>query len=172
MTDHPLNSCKGKATEVDRMLQLAERRCHQQGARLTARRRRVLEILCQSERPLSAYQILEELRDGAPLAPPTVYRALDFLLEQGLIHKLETLHAFVGCNHPDHPHASQFLICADCGGVTEIEDASLSDSVQVAASRSGFKPRRSVVEVLGLCAYCSETQRVASTASEADGNER
>ena len=63
------------------------------------------------------------------MAPPTVYRALDFLLEQGLIHKLESLHAFVGCDHPEHPHSSEFLICVDCGEVAELEDAAVDRSL-------------------------------------------
>jgi Fur family zinc uptake transcriptional regulator len=133
----------------------AEEHCRRQGVRLTQRRRQVLEILCRATRPLGAYEILEQLRTGAPLAPPTVYRALDFLLEQGLIHKLETVHAFVSCTHPEHPHFSQFLICADCGHVREIEDQALDERLHETASHSGFEPQRSVVEVLGLCAECA-----------------
>jgi Fur family zinc uptake transcriptional regulator len=143
-------------------LERAEQRCRQQGLRLTARRRRVLEILYRSQRPLGAYEILERLGDGAPLAPPTVYRALDFLLEQGLIHKLETLHAFIGCEHPEQPHLSQFLICAQCGLVTEMADAALQRELQVAAARTGFEPRRPVVEVMGVCAGCLPEQTPAT----------
>jgi Fur family transcriptional regulator, zinc uptake regulator len=135
----------------------AEVLCRERGVRLTAQRRQVLEILTTAGRPLGAYEILDAMREGARmLAPPTVYRALDFLLEQGLIHKLESLHAFVGCHHPDHPHASQFLICTGCGMVTELEDEAIIRSLTTAARESGFKPRRPLVEVMGTCADCAE----------------
>ncbi len=135
------------------LLDHAARLCTARGARLTPQRRRVLEILCRSERPLGAYQVLEQL--GAKAAPPTVYRALEFLLDQGLIHKLETLHAYIGCAHPDHPHASQFLICADCGQVTELADPKVDGSLRSMARHTGFKPHRPVVEVIGTCADCA-----------------
>jgi Fur family transcriptional regulator, zinc uptake regulator len=88
-------------------------------------------------------------------APPTIYRALDFLLEQGLVHKLESLHAYVGCAHPDHPHASQFLICDNCGEVTEVEDTSVAKSLKAASKAVGFRTKRPIVELLGTCAHCS-----------------
>ncbi|EXJ15227.1 Fur family transcriptional regulator [Imhoffiella purpurea] len=138
-------------------LERADALCLRRGVRLTPQRRRVLAILCASARPLGAYEILEAMRDGSrSLAPPTVYRALDFLLEQGLVHKLESLHAFVGCRHPDHPHSGQFLICRSCGLVTELEDRGICESLLSAASATGFVPERRVVEVLGTCARCAE----------------
>lgn len=137
-------------------LDTAERLCARRGVRFTAQRRRVLELVCRAGRPVGAYEILEQLREGANAAPPTVYRALDFLLEQGLVHKLETLHAFIGCTHPEHPHASQFLICADCGRVNELESKTVAGSLQSIAQAAGFQPERPVVEVLGTCANCSE----------------
>jgi Fur family zinc uptake transcriptional regulator len=141
---------------LDRVLKRAEQLCAQRGARLTDQRRRVLELVCASERPLSAYEILDRLRETVRNpAPPTVYRALDFLLEQGLIHKLESLHAFVGCSHPEHPHASQFLICAECGEVNELEDPSVIRSLQSAARGTGFQTSKPVVELLGTCAECA-----------------
>ncbi|KAA6187324.1 transcriptional repressor [Thiohalocapsa marina] len=140
---------------LNRVLRQAEALCARRGARLTPQRRRVLELVCRAERPIGAYELLDQVRDGGKAAPPTVYRALDFLLEQGLIHKLETLHAFIGCTHPDHPHSSQFLICADCGKVTELEDAALLGSLHSAAAESGFSPQRPVIEVIGTCARCA-----------------
>ena len=140
---------------LHRVLDTAERLCSARGVRLTAQRRRVLELVCQSRRPIGAYQILEQLREGAPAGPPTVYRALEFLLEQGLVHRLETLHAFVGCTHPEHPHASQFLICADCVKVNELESETVTGGLRSIARETGFQPERPVVEVLGTCASCS-----------------
>lgn len=142
-------------TSLQQALARAEALCVRRGARLTRQRRRVLEIVCAAERPIGAYEILHLIRDGAPAAPPTVYRALDFLLEQGLVHKLESLHAYVGCTHPEHPHASQFLICSDCGEVTELEDDGIAGSLCSAAAGSGFRPRRPIVEIIGTCASCA-----------------
>ena len=117
--------------------------CDEREVRLTPQRRKVLELVCAADGPIGAYDILDRLRQsiGNP-APPTVYRALDFLLEQGLIHKLESLHAFVGCSHPDHPHASQFLICSDCGDVSEIENSEIVKSLRQAQETTGFKAKR------------------------------
>jgi Fur family zinc uptake transcriptional regulator len=136
-------------------LNTAEALCAQRGVRFTAQRRRVLELVCRAERPVGAYEILDQLHTGASAAPPTVYRALDFLLEQGFVHKLETLHAFIGCTHPEHPHASQFLICADCGRVKELENEAIAGSLRSAAQETGFHPKRPVIEVLGTCAQCT-----------------
>jgi Fur family zinc uptake transcriptional regulator len=140
-------------------LSRAEALCLERGVRLTPQRRRVLELVCRANRPVGAYEILDQLRDGGPAAPPTVYRALDWLLAQGLVHKLETLHAFIGCTHPEHPHASQFLICDGCGGVTELEDQAIAGSLASVAAETGFRPSRPVVEVIGTCSDCAAKDR-------------
>ncbi len=138
------------------VLDRAETLCRERGVRLTEQRKAVLQLLCVSEKPLSAYDLLERMRGVVRNpAPPTVYRALHFLLDQGLVHKLESLNAYVGCAHPDHPHASQFLICDDCGEVAEVEDPSVARSLKAAGNEIGFRTRRPVVELLGTCAQCS-----------------
>lgn len=140
---------------LSHVLERAEALCHERGVRLTEQRKTVLQLLCVSDKSLSAYELLERMRGVVKNpAPPTVYRALDFLLEQGLVHKLESLHAYVGCAHPDHPHASQFLICDDCGEVTEVEDPSVAKSLKAAGKAIGFRTKRPVVELLGICAQC------------------
>ena len=142
--------------QLAHVLEQAEALCRERGVRLTDQRRTVLQLLCVSDKPLSAYELLDRMRGVVKNpAPPTVYRALDFLLEQGLVHKLESLHAYVGCTHPEHPHASQFLICADCGEVAEVEDTSVASSLQAASEDLGFRTQRPVVELLGTCAECS-----------------
>jgi Fur family zinc uptake transcriptional regulator len=143
--------------KLAQVLRRADQLCQKRGARLTAQRRTVLELLCASDRPLSAYAILDLMRaaTGNP-APPTVYRALEFLLDQGLAHKLESLHAFVGCSHPDRPHASQFLICGDCGEVNEIENDAIAKGLHSAEKAARFKTERPVIELLGTCAQCAE----------------
>lgn len=140
---------------VNQVVKRAEDLCRERGVRLTEQRKTVLRLLCVSDKPLSAYELLDRMRGVVKNpAPPTVYRALDFLLEQGLVHKLESLHAYVGCTHPDHPHASQFLICDDCGEVAEVEDASVAESLKAAGKAIGFRAKRPIVEVLGTCAQC------------------
>lgn len=142
--------------KLDRILARAQQLCRKRGVRLTEQRLAALRLLCEAERPLTAYELLDRLRGAVRNpAPPTVYRALDFLLEQGLVHKLESLHAYVGCSHPDHPHASQFLICADCGEVAEVEDPNVEKSLRAAGRAAGFRMRRPVVELLGTCAQCA-----------------
>jgi Fur family zinc uptake transcriptional regulator len=140
---------------VNQVVKRAEDLCRERGVRLTEQRKTVLRLLCVSDKPLSAYELLDRMRGVVKNpAPPTVYRALDFLLEQGLVHKLESLHAYVGCTHPDHPHASQFLICDDCGEVAEVEDASVAESLKAAGKAIGFRAKRPIVEVVGTCAQC------------------
>lgn len=141
--------------DIERALAEAAELCAVRGARLTAQRRRVLELVWRSDRPLGAYDILAAIRAAQPkAAPPTVYRALDFLLEQGLIHKLQSLHAYVGCAHPGEPHAGQFLICTACGEVTELEDAGVTRSLGKAAAATGFAPDQPMVELTGTCSDC------------------
>lgn len=136
-------------------MQLAERLCRERGVRLTPQRREVLAIINASDQPLGAYDIMERLRAKQPrIAPPTVYRALEFLLAEGLIHKLESLHAFVSCRHPDHPHYSQFLICKDCGDVDEVHSELVNAQLSDAARQRGFEPDQSTVEVTGRCGRC------------------
>lgn len=144
------------SNKLHHLLDRAEALCRERGVRLTPQRRKVLELLCASEQPLSAYEILDQMRSGHKNpAPPTVYRALDFLLQQGLAHKLESLHAFIGCAHPEHPHASQFLICSDCGSVDEMHSEEIARSLRSSGQARGFNTRHPVVELLGTCAQCA-----------------
>jgi Fur family zinc uptake transcriptional regulator len=141
--------------------------CARRGAQLTALRREVLRLVLEAEAPVGAYALLDRLKASrAGAAPPTVYRALDFLVEQGLIHKVERLGAFVGCvdalDHPDdcacgdaHDHPHQFLICDRCGTTAEISDPAVALALSRAAWVAGFVPRRATVEMEGVCGRCS-----------------
>lgn len=141
---------------VDDALARAGQLCGRRGARLTEIRRRVLELVWNSHRPVGAYDILEQLqRDGRSAAPPTVYRALEFLMEHGLVHRIESLNSFVGCPRPDKEHVSQFLICTDCRNVTEIADPAIGSAVSRSAAAAGFVVNRLTVEMQGLCPSCS-----------------
>ncbi|HAL68210.1 MAG TPA: Fur family transcriptional regulator, partial [Pseudomonas sp.] len=136
----------------------ADALCARQGLRLTALRRRVLELVWQSHKPLGAYDILAVLseQDGRRAAPPTVYRALDFLLENGLVHRIASLNAFIGCSHPEHSHQGQFLICRLCHIAIELEQASISDAIVGSARHVGFTVENQTVEVVGVCSNCKD----------------
>ncbi len=142
---------------VEAQLDAAALACARQGAQLTALRRLVLALILQAEGPLTAYQLLDRLKQtGRRATPPTAYRALEFLLEQRLIHRIERLNAFVPCAESDpHEHAAQFLICRRCGTVAEIEDDAVAHALDRAAERVGFHPARAVVEIDGTCAACA-----------------
>ena len=135
----------------------AESVCAASGARLTSLRRQVLELVWESHTPLGAYELLGMLREaGRPAAPPTVYRALEFLLEQGLVHRLASRNAFVGCAHPGHDDPVQFLICQRCGNVAEMNDPAIAKAIASGAGARGFRPVRHTVEVTGTCPDCRE----------------
>lgn len=140
---------------VRHALEAAEAECRRRGARLTEVRRRVLELVWASHQPIGAYAVLEALaREGWSAAPPTVYRALEFLLAHSLVHKIERLNAFIGCSHPGAPHAGQFLLCTGCGAAAELADAAIDSAVTQSAARLGFSVSRQTVEVEGLCPAC------------------
>ncbi|MCP8900024.1 Fur family transcriptional regulator [Gilvimarinus xylanilyticus] len=141
---------------VSDALQAAVAICTERGARLTAIRQQVLELIWQSHKPLGAYALLDQLAEKStkPVAPPTVYRALDFLLEQKLIHRIAAINAFIGCPHPDHNHASHFFLCDDCGRAEEIHSKSVSNSIKKAATEAGFAVQSQSLEVFGLCPDC------------------
>jgi len=136
-------------------LDAAEVVCADRGARLTALRKQVLEMIWARHEPMLAYDLLEQLRsENRRAAPPTVYRALDFLLEQGLIHRIESLNAYVGCSDPVEQHAGQFLICGQCKAVVEMEDEEINRLMNERARQAGFRVQRQTVELQGLCSRC------------------
>ncbi|UJJ33002.1 Fur family transcriptional regulator [Halopseudomonas maritima] len=141
---------------VSHALSAAEQVCARDGVRFTALRKRVLELVWQSHKPLGAYDILETLsrEDGRRAAPPTVYRALDFLQEQGLVHRIASLNAFIGCSSPEHRHHGHFLICLNCHLAIELEESGISDAIAGAATANGFTVHSETVEVSGLCGQC------------------
>ncbi|WP_242006476.1 Fur family transcriptional regulator [Acetobacter estunensis] len=155
---------------TEHLLDRATDFCSRENMKLTSLRRQVLGLMLESARPMGAYDLLEQLRtlhEGA--APPTVYRALDFLLELGLIHKIERLSAFVPCLHTlehDHGlhaheegeeclHSGQFLICRECSQVTELEDAGILAAIVAASRKAGFRMTHSTIEIEGVCARCA-----------------
>ncbi|GAB0119527.1 Fur family transcriptional regulator [Acidisoma sp. 7E03] len=155
--------------ETELLLDEAAGLCLRRGQKLTEQRRTILGLILENPHPTGAYDLLDRMRqDGKPAAPPTVYRALDFLTAQGLVHRIERLSAFVGCSHlleshghdgADHAHhgleALQFLICTQCRRAFEITDDSTRGAIEAAAAAAGFRPASATVEIEGICADCA-----------------
>ena len=157
-TGDSLSLCAGSGHQacIEQALAAATELCNREGLRLTPTRKRVLELVWQSHRPLGAYEILAQLSEdeGKPAAPPTVYRALDFLLEHGLVHRLASLNAFIGCDRPHQTHQGHFLICRLCRVAHELPHDDIDLAVEQAAASLGFAVEQQVVEVSGVCASC------------------
>lgn len=146
---HDHGRCVGEA--LDRAASL----CAARGKRLTELRRKVLELVLDRHRPVGAYDVLERLAaERGRVAPPTVYRALDFLVSEGLVHRIDSRNAFVGCVRADGPHRACFLLCRECGSVAELVDAALEAALAGLASRADFTVTRQVIELEGVCAAC------------------
>jgi Fur family zinc uptake transcriptional regulator len=142
---------------VSDTLAVAEARCQAEGLRFTAARRKVLEILVQEHRAIGAYAILDKLReDGFGSQPPIAYRALDFLVANGLAHKIERLNAFIACTQPDQSHTPAFMICRLCDAVAETQSSPARGALGDAARATGFRIERTVVEAEGVCPSCAE----------------
>jgi Fur family zinc uptake transcriptional regulator len=140
---------------IDDALAAAERQCLARGVKLTDQRRRVLELIWKSHTPVGAYTLLDRLREnGVRAQPPTVYRALEFLAENGLIHRIESLNAYVGCAEPAERHVGQFLICTGCRSAAELDDPGIGTAIAARAKEVGFSVSRATVEIAGLCPNC------------------
>lgn len=151
--DHDHGRCTADA------LAHAEFVCEQRAQKFTPIRRQVLGALLSSHRPLGAYEIIDELAKSISRpAPITVYRALDFLMVNGLVHRIESRNAYLACAAHDHDSTSAvaFLICERCGLVGEISSASFAKDLNAAARSSGFAPKLSVVEITGVCTHCQK----------------
>src|SRR6201997_5341499 len=148
--DHDHGRCAADA------ISHAERVCKERSQKLTPIRRQVLQALLASHRPLGAYEIIDALAREMPRpAPITIYRALDFLLANGLVHRIESRNAFIACIN-NHASGSLvvFLICERCGAVGEAPATAVADALLVAASAASFVPKTPVIEITGVCAHC------------------
>ena len=148
------------AVTPEQTLLQAEQLCQQRGVRLTAQRAEVLRLLAAQRGSISAYDLLDQLRVSEPQAkPPTVYRALDFLLEQGFIHRVESNNSYVVCHHLEAPaHTSVMLVCDRCAGVTEKQAHGVEQVINDLAEEAQFTLRHSVIEAHGLCVKCAEIE--------------
>ena len=129
--------------------------CRQRGERLTPLRRKVLELILRQQTPLKAYDIMKRINDGL-CKPPTVYRTLDFLLAQGLVHRISSRNAWIGCRHPTLSHDCHFMICDRCDQVDECCSADLERTIRRATDKSHFNHRRAALEIYGLCRRCQK----------------
>ena len=140
------------------LLATAQQLCEQRGVRLTPQRLKVLALILEHHSSISAYELLDLLRESEPQAkPPTVYRALDFLLAQGFVHKVESTNSYIACcllGHADH--CSQLLICKQCGNVEECHDDELAKLLRQRADQRGFEVTNHVVESHGVCQHCKD----------------
>lgn len=140
---------------IEDSLKEAESICTQRGGRLTPLRKKVLTLLLESPEPAKAYDLLDKLGSTGSAKPPSVYRSLEFLLEMGLAHRIESLNAFVACGHWDHGHAAVFLICETCGSAGELHPDTALKALTAEISEVGFEMRTAVIEIRGRCAKCA-----------------
>jgi Fur family transcriptional regulator, zinc uptake regulator len=146
-------------TCASRALDEAEARLLAEGARLTPVRRRTLEILLESHRALGAYDVLDRLAaEGFGRQPPVAYRALEFLVQHGLAHRLQRLNAFTACLHPGSDHNPAFLICRSCDKIAEANAGEVREALADVAGHGGFRVERATIEALGLCSACAEAE--------------
>lgn len=144
------------AQALSRWLDAAQAHCVHNGAQLTQQRREVLELLLQRHGSAKAYDLQEDMQNRhGRVAPTTVYRALDFLMEQRLVHKVDATNTYVVCTDAEHTHPSMMLVCTQCGEITEWHDDPQFGalSAKVAAYLPGFEARG--LEIKGLCGRCA-----------------
>jgi Fur family zinc uptake transcriptional regulator len=144
---------------IDSALSTAKRLCEERAVRLTPLREQVLQLVWQSHKPLGAYTILDLLTEQPGekkrrQAPPTVYRALEFLLEHGLVHRINSLNAFIGCSQPHAQHHSHFLICKQCKSTVEVVDTRLDKAIHELTQEAQFVADSTFVEITGQCSTC------------------
>lgn len=142
---------------INAAMSRADELCIASKARLTPTRKSVLQLLWQSHRPLGAYQLQDQLAvlSGKSIAPPTIYRAIEFLLGLGLIHRIASLNAYIGCPFPGSDHSNLFMICNACGSAAEVAHNGINDLLQKASDKANFTLQSQTLELFGLCPNCS-----------------
>ncbi|ODS24024.1 Fur family transcriptional regulator [Candidatus Endobugula sertula] len=153
-----MSQCKNHQHCIDTAISNALLACQEANVRLTPLREQLLKLIWKSHQPLGAYDLIEMLAEVSErcIAPPTVYRTLNFLLNVGLIHRINSLNAFIGCTDPSTRHPSYFLICTECQTATECHNDSLRQQVSHIGTQTGFRIQQQWLEVLGLCQNCQK----------------
>lgn len=157
---------------INAALAYAKDLCETENLRLTPTRESVLRLLWQSHRPLGAYQLQDQLAKiaGKPIAPPTIYRAVEFLLKVGLIHRIASLNAYIGCPFPNSDHSNLFMICNSCGSVAEVALSSINGLLNRACEKTNFTLQDQSLELFGLCPNCSSDESGETTNSGNQNN--
>jgi len=152
--------------ETERLLDQAESFCDRRQVRLTDQRRLVLGLILDNPRPSGAYDLLDRLReDGRPAAPPTVYRALDFLLTAGLVHRIESINAFTVCHDLTQCQHGILVVCQQCGNVTELHQPKLRQALVLQIQDAGYRLASEEIELKGLCSDCQAAEASAAAAA-------
>ena len=156
-------TCLDHHSCIDTALAEAHRLCKARGKRLTSMREQVLKLIWQSHQPVKAYDLITQLTQQTTktIQPPTLYRALDFLKAQGLIHRLASINAYLGCHSPSTPHNGYFLICSQCNSTLEFTSVYIEQELQNQAQNHGFKVQSTNIELTGLCQLCTDLPEAA-----------
>ena len=150
-----MKSCKSHKSCIKEALIEAKTICDQKGVKLTKLRETVLKLIWKNHSYVKAYDLLEDLKKiDSSAKPPTIYRSLEFLLENGFIHKIQSLNAFVGCSHPNEHNKCYFLICKECQNIEECHSENINEFVQSTSSNNNFSPNQVTLEISGVCQEC------------------
>ena len=151
-----MSTCKNHKISIDEALKKAEIICNKKGVKLTKLRQKVLTLILKNHGYVKAYDLLNDLKKSdASAKPPTVYRSLDFLMEHGFIHKIQSLNAFVGCSHPDEHEDCYFLICKECKNIEECCSNKVKKVLTSTSGKNNFSPNQVTLEITGICQDCS-----------------
>ena len=151
-----MSTCKNRKISIDEALKKAEIICNKKGVKLTKLRQKVLTLILKNHGYVKAYDLLNDLKKNyASAKPPTVYRSLDFLMEHGFIHKIQSLNAFVGCSHPEEHEDCYFLICKECKNIEECCSNTVKKVLTSTSGKNNFSPNQVTLEITGICQDCS-----------------
>ena len=151
-----MSTCKNHKISIDEALKKAEIICNKKGVKLTKLRQKVLTLILKNHGYVKAYDLLNDLKkNDASAKPPTVYRSLDFLMEHGFIHKIQSLNAFVGCSHPEEHEDCYFLICKECKNIEECCSNKVKKVLTSTSGKNNFSPNQVTLEITGICQDCS-----------------
>ena len=151
-----MSTCKNHKISINEALKKAENICNKKGVKLTKLRQKVLTLILKNHGYVKAYDLLNDLKKSdASAKPPTVYRSLDFLMEHGFIHKIQSLNAFVGCSHPDEHEDCYFLICKECKNIEECCSNKVKKVLTSTSGKNNFSPNQVTLEITGICQDCS-----------------
>ena len=150
-----MKKCTSHKSCIKKALIEAKIICDQRGVKLTKLRETVLKLIWKNHSYVKAYDLLEDLKKiDSSAKPPTIYRSLEFLLENGFIHKIQSLNAFVGCSHPNEHNKCYFLICKECQNIEECHSENINEFVQSTSSNNNFSPNQVTLEISGVCQEC------------------